>query len=213
MHQVQGLRPTQSLFVRAPHLRGHVGGQHLRQLVILEATLQELLFRQTSIIVLVHPVEDILGSLLGRVRRLHSPGAQHVVDRLNNLGHLLLVDNTVAVHVVHSESPFELLFRRARRGDVDGEQELFEIYEPIFVRVEGAEDVVAELLRVATREEQLVHVNELGRGEPAIGAVLLEPLVPLLDCVLVVARVRLEELKVLLTQALLALNAAHAACP
>ena len=55
LHQVQGLRPTQSLLVRAPHLRGHVGRQHLRQLVILEATLQELLFRQTSIIVLVHP--------------------------------------------------------------------------------------------------------------------------------------------------------------
>ena len=73
--------------------------------------------------------------------------------------------------------------------------------------------MVAELLGVATWEEQLVHVNELGRGEPAIGAVLLEALIPLLDCVLVVARVRLEELKVLLTQALLALNAAHAARP
>ena len=111
------------------------------------------------------------------------------------------------------ESPFELLFWRPRRGDVDGEQELFEIYEPIFVGVKGAEDVVAELLCVPTREEQLVHVDELGRGEPPIGAVLLEALIPLLDCVLVVARVRLEELKVLLTQALLALNAAHAACP
>ena len=111
------------------------------------------------------------------------------------------------------ESPFELLFWRPRRGDVDGEQELFEIYEPIFVGVKGAEDVVAELLCVPTREEQLVHVDELGRGEPPIGAVLLEALIPLLDCVLVVARVRLKELKVLLTQALLALNAAHAARP
>ena len=111
------------------------------------------------------------------------------------------------------ESPFELLFWRPRRGHVDGEQELFEIYEPIFVRVKGAEDVVAELLCVAAREEQLVHVNELGRGQPAIGAVLLEALIPLLDCVLVVARVRLQELKVLLAQSLLALNAAHAACP
>ena len=73
--------------------------------------------------------------------------------------------------------------------------------------------MVAELLGVATREEQLVHVNELGRGEPAIGAVLLEALIPLLDCVLVVARVRLQELEVLLTETLLALNAAHAASP
>ena len=110
------------------------------------------------------------------------------------------------------ESPFELLFWRPRRGDVDGEQELFEIYEPIFVRVEGAEDVVAELFCVATREAQLVHVNELGRGQPAIGAVLLETLVPLLDSLLVVTRVRLKELKVFLTQSLLALYATHAAC-
>ena len=49
--------------------------------------------------------------------------------------------------------------------------------------------MVAELLCVATREEQLVHVNELGRGKPPIGTVLLEALIPLLDCVLVVARV------------------------
>ena len=106
----------------------------------------------------VSPVEDILGSLLIRVRWLHSSRTQHVVDRLrckhfilppfsdfiqkivcnmgryrfigvfnlrkfesqsavfsrqiaiflgvgfdlNNLGHLLLVNHSVAVHVVHS---------------------------------------------------------------------------------------------------------------
>merc|ERR1711928_172480 len=57
------------------------------------------------------------------------------------------------------------------------------------------------------------HRNELGRGKPPIGTVLLEALIPLLDCVLVVARVRLQELEVLLTETLLALNAAHAASP
>ena len=50
---------------------------------MLKESLQEPLFDQTSIIVLVHPVEDILGSLLGSVRRLHGPGAQHVIDRLH----------------------------------------------------------------------------------------------------------------------------------
>ena len=44
-----------------------------------------------------------------------------------------------------------------------------------------------------------------------IGAVLLETLVPLLDSLLVVTRVRLKEIKIFLTQSLLALYATHAA--
>ena len=73
------------------------------------------------------------------------------------------------------------------------------------------EHVVAELLGVARGEEHLVHVDELDGREAAVGAVLLEPLVPLLYRVLVVARVRLQELQVLLRQALLALDATHLA--
>ena len=46
-------------------------------------------------------------------------------------------------------------------------------------------------------------------SQPAVGAVLLEALVPLLDGVLVVSGVRPEEVKVLLGQALLALDTAH----
>ena len=44
---------------------------------------------------------------------------------------------------------------------------------PVLVHVEGAEHVVAELLRVAGREEHLVHVHELVRRQAAVGAVLL----------------------------------------
>ncbi len=36
------------------HLRGDVGGEHLGELVVLEATLQELLLRQAPVVVLVH---------------------------------------------------------------------------------------------------------------------------------------------------------------
>merc|ERR1712038_1309432 len=76
--------------------------------------------------------------------------------------------------------------------------------------VEGAEDVVAELLGVATGEEELVHVDELGRAERAVGTVLAEALVPLLDGGLVVPRVSLEELHVLLAQrVLLACDTTH----
>ena len=36
-------------------LRGDIGCQHLGELVVLEATLQELLLGQAPIIVLIHP--------------------------------------------------------------------------------------------------------------------------------------------------------------
>ena len=75
--------------------------EHFRQLVVLQAAAKELLFCQVAVAVLVHPREDVLGALLGRVGRLGRAGAQHVVDGLNDLGHLLLVDDTVAVDVVH----------------------------------------------------------------------------------------------------------------
>lgn len=48
-----------------------------------------------------------------------------------------------------------------------------EVDEAVLVHVEGAEDVVAELLCVAAREEHLVHVDELGGRQLTVGAVLL----------------------------------------
>jgi len=131
----------------------HVGRQHLGQLVVLQAALEELLLRQVPVLVLVHPVEDVLGALLGGVGGLDGAGAQHVVDGLHDLGHLLQVDHTVTIHIVHPESPFELLLGGAGRGHVDGEQELLEVDVSVLVGVERAEHVVAELLRVATGEE------------------------------------------------------------
>ena len=107
------------------------------------------------------------------------------------------------------ESPLELLLGGAGGSDVNGQQKLLEVDVAVLVGVERAEHVVAELLRVAAGEEELVHVYKLGRSQAAVGAVLLEALVPLLDRVLVVAGVGLEELQVLLTEARLALDAAH----
>ncbi len=107
------------------------------------------------------------------------------------------------------ECPLELLLGGAGGGDVDGQEELLEVDVAVLVRVEGPEHVVAELLGVARREEHLVHVDELDGRQPPVRAVLLEALVPLLDGVLVVARVGLQELEVLLAQALLALDATH----
>ena len=62
---------------------------------------------------------------------------------------------------------------------------------------------------IRRREKRDNVVSEHTWSQPAVGAVLLEALVPLLDGVLVVSGVRLEELEVLLAEAGLALDASH----
>ena len=47
--------------------------------------------------------EDVLCSVLCRVGGLCSARTQHVVDGLDDLGHLVLIDHTVTVNVVHPE--------------------------------------------------------------------------------------------------------------
>ena len=116
----------------------------------------------------------------------------------------------IASMVSLPEGPFELLFGRSGTGHINGQQELFEVNVSILVGIEGSENVIAELLGVSTREKHLVHVDELDGGESAVGTVLFEPLVPLLDGVFVVTRVSLEELQVLLGQTLLGLDTTHA---
>ena len=65
--------------------------------------------------------------------------------------------------------------------------------------------MVAELLGIPRGEEHLVHVDELDRGQSAIGTVLFEPLIPLHYGVLGVVGVVGQELNVFLGQAVLRL--------
>lgn len=63
-------------------LRG-LGREHLRQLLVLQAALEELILGELAVVVLVHLGEDVLGPLFGRVgRSVGRAGAQHVVDGL-----------------------------------------------------------------------------------------------------------------------------------
>lgn len=64
--------------------------EHLRQLLVLEAALQELVLRQLPVIVLVHLREYVLRSLLRAVRRpVARTRAEHVVYRLGTEGQQL----------------------------------------------------------------------------------------------------------------------------
>ena len=78
-----------------------------------------------------------------------------------DLHHLLRIDRSVAVDVVHLEGPLELLLRSSGGSDVDGEQELFEVDPTAVVGVERAEDVLAELVGVARWKEAGVDFEKL----------------------------------------------------
>ncbi len=136
----------------------------------------------------------------------------HNVHNLQTHTHTLttgMITTLLYLMWVLPEGPFQLLLRGTGGRHVDGEQELSEVNESVLVGVKGSEHMVAELLGVARGEEQLVHVNKLGRRQTAVWAVLLEPFVPLLYRVLVVACVALEEVEILLRQTLLALDTSH----
>lgn len=49
-----------------------------------------------------------------------------------------------------------------------------EVNVAILVHIECTENMIAEFHGVPRWEEHLVHVNELGRGEPSVGAILLQ---------------------------------------
>ncbi len=76
------------------------------------------------------------------------------------------------------------------------------------VRIKGAKHILAEPLRITGGEEHLVHVDEHGEGEFAVGTVHEESLVPLPDVLFVVAGVTQQEGNVLGGQFLLAGGAA-----
>lgn len=62
-------------------------GEHLRQLLVLEAALQEFILRQLPVVVLVHLREYVLRPLLRAVRRpIARTRAEHVVYRLGTEG-------------------------------------------------------------------------------------------------------------------------------
>lgn len=76
--------------------------------------------------------------------------------------HFILVYGSIAVDVIHVEGPVELVARVSLVwGDVDGQQELFELDGAAAVLVKGPEDVFAELFRISSREELGIHLLEL----------------------------------------------------
>ena len=84
---------------------GRVRGEELDELLVLETAADELPAGHPPVGVDVHALEDALGPGLGALELVHGDlvGAHHVVDRLDDLGHLDQVNMSVAVDIVHAE--------------------------------------------------------------------------------------------------------------
>ena len=87
------------------------------------------------------------------------------------------------------ESPVQFFFWGSTAGNIYGKQELLEIYEAILICVKSSEDMITEFWDIPRGETLAVDLHEGVCSEPAIWAILLEPLEPLLDCLLIVPSV------------------------
>ena len=92
-----------------------------------------------------------------------------------------LLSSAICFFLNSPKRPVEFLLWAPVGGDVDGEQELGEVDVAVLVRVEGAEDVLAELGGVARGEELGVDLDERWLARLARGAVGYEAVVPLLE--------------------------------
>lgn len=71
----------------------------------------------------------------------------------NDLGHFRGFDGAITIDVIHMEGPVELLLGVAGGCNVDGEEKFTEVDLAALIRVERAEDVLAEALRITLRKE------------------------------------------------------------
>ena len=105
----------------------------------------------------------------------------HLVDRGDDLEHLLSGDVAVAVQVVHGEGPLQLLLELAARRYAQRTQKFAEIDAAVAVGIKSSEHMLREFGGVTVRKKISINFLELLDGELAVGAVLEEALVPLLD--------------------------------
>jgi len=156
--------------------------------------LNKLLQGQFSVHVLVHLSEDLVCSLLRSrlvLRHLHHR-SHHFVDGGHNLKHLLSGDVAVAIEVVHGEGPLQFLLEFAARGHAERTEKLAKIDAAITVGIKSSKHMLGKLRRVSVREKVSVDFLKLLDGQLAIGTVLEEALVPLLDLGVCELGVRLE---------------------
>lgn len=84
------------------------------------------------------------------------------------------LDCSVTIDVVHVKRPLELLFGSTGGCDVDCLEKLLEVDFSTVIRVKGSENVFAELVSVALREETRIDLKEFVSRQLTIRTVSLK---------------------------------------
>ena len=71
-------------------------------------------------------------------------GTYHLVDRFNNLEHLIVANLPVSVYVVQLESPIELVLHLAPARHAEGTNELLEVNRPGLVGVKDIKNIIGK---------------------------------------------------------------------
>ena len=143
------------------HEAGH---EYLLEVLVLETAVDELVEAEAVVAVHIELVEyevDLFVGDFGATPQRSRVLAEHVVDLIQHLLHLLLVYLTVALEVVDGEGALELVLHVAVHGDAYGAHELGKVERVVAIFVEYAENAHAELVRLALRIELAIHLLKL----------------------------------------------------
>ena len=110
---------------------------------------------------------------------------------------MFLIIRINILYINRPESPIKFFLRTAIARHIDSQEELLEVNETILITVEGPEDMITELLGIASREALAVHLAKGGRSQLACWAVRYEALVVTCDCGLVIGCLCEEKVQVL----------------
>lgn len=98
----------------------------------------------------------------------------HLIDRLDDLQHLVVTNLAVAVNVVELERPVELVLERSAGRHTQRDDEFLKVDGAGTVGVKDVENIVGECGRVAEREELFVDFLKLRLVQRTGGTVLEE---------------------------------------
>jgi len=176
--------------------------QNVHQNRITETALDKLIFIQSAVVVHIESSENGLDPFLRVVLALAVRLTLQVIDRVDDLQHLLLVDFAVVVAVVQVEAETQLLSGIAVGGCGDGHEELDEIDFAGVVGVENIEDLGAEGLSLSLRIKLFENLRELLFVQFALWTILQEAGVPLVNFFARISGICQQKLELILSEIL-----------
>lgn len=109
---------------------------------------------------------------------------KEIYSYLYNFQHLCSTDVAIAIQIIHTEGPLQLLLQLSSWCHTQCDDELSEVDSPIAISVECSEDMLCKLGGISVWKKIGVDFFELVYSEVTCGTVLQEALVPLLQLML-----------------------------